>query len=95
MGTFITKMLINCWCIFCILIMFPIAFLINGGPNNSITGFLIGGIVAFLLFLSPGIVQLIKRIKQKNREFERITCPTCLTLVDKDPGICPICGNRL
>lgn len=90
MGYFTRRLLINIWCIFCIGIMVLISFLFD----FTTMGLIIGGIIAFLLFFSTQIINLIKK-KTTSSKIQQLICPRCMIAVDKETGICPKCGNKL
>ena len=90
MGYYTRRWLINLWCIVCIGVMVLISFLFR----FTSMGVILGGLIAFLLFFSAEIINLIKK-KTSARKIKHLICPRCIIAVDKETGICPKCGNKL
>ena len=66
-------------------------------PGLWVLGAVIGIIISIALLFHERIIEAFKnRVsyeKQKKKEF--LKCPRCRILVEKDPGICPQCNQKL
>lgn len=66
-------------------------------PGLGILGFIIGIIISIVLLTHERIIWVIKNqvIREKQKKAEFLTCPRCKIPVEKDPGICPQCNQKL
>ena len=88
----------TCLTIVSIFVIASLAFSFdNLAPGLGVLGAIIGIIISTALLTHERIIWVIKnkviREKQKKKEF--LTCPRCKIPVEKDPGICPQCNQKL
>ncbi len=69
----------------------------NFSPGLGILGLIIGIIISIALLTHERIIWVIKNkvVREKQKKTEFLTCPRCKTPVEKDPGICPQCNQKL
>lgn len=69
----------------------------NSTPGLGILGAIIGIIISTALLTHERIIWVIKNqaIQEKQKKAEFLTCPRCKIPVEKDPGICPQCNQKL
>ena len=62
--------------------------------RNTILSVILTAVIVVPLFFIEGIVRLYLR-KNKLGKQKFLICPRCNISVEKEPGICPDCGNQL
>lgn len=95
---FIAKAKYSILLVISIVIIGGLGALFRGLFSGSwVIGVLIGVIISITLFFHERIFEAIKNrtAKQKQKTSQFLTCPRCKILVEKDPGICHQCNQKL
>jgi len=92
-------------CVFAFGFLFQIiGFLLSGSPfqfSDPTVGVIIGAIVGISLGLPIAYYDTIKRktkrhkVKTALEQQTKFICPRCKILVNKNPGICPQCNQKI